>query len=164
MLTETAHVRYFVDGNVVEGRPEQTRDAAAMFSPGKGVFTLVPAAFDTAPVRTTTAQIAYAQVLEHVGATLPARDSVDRRIIEEVRTGLGRIIDSQKDVGGWPAYHAGVPFADADDDGMPDAWETAHGLNPRDASDAAQLGAGGYSNIEVYLNSLIAPVPPRSRR
>jgi hypothetical protein len=164
VLTETAHVRYFVDGNVVEGRPEQTRDAAAMFSPGKGVFTLVPAAFATSPVHTTTAQIAYAEVLDHVGATLPSRDVVDRRIIEEARKGQGHIIDSQKEVGGWPVYHAGVPFADADGDGMPDAWETAHGLNPRDASDAAKLGAAGYSNVEVYLNSLTAPVPPQSRR
>ena len=36
-----------------------------------------------------------------------------------------------------------------------DAWETAHGLNPQDASDAiAQTLCTGYTNLEVYVNAL----------
>ena len=31
----------------------------------------------------------------------------------------------------------------------------AHGLNPNDASDANQVGADGYTNLEHYLNSLV---------
>ncbi len=164
VLTDTAHVRYFVDGNIVEGRPEHTSEKAAMFSPGKGRVELMPAAFDAAPVRTTTAEVAYTEVLAQAGALLPARDAVDRRIVDEVRKGQGRIIDSQTDVGGWPEYRAGAAPKDTDGDGMPDSWESARGLNPKDPSDGAKPGDGGYSNVEVYLNSLTATVPPRSRR
>jgi hypothetical protein len=37
---------------------------------------------------------------------------------------------------------------------MPDAWETAHKLNPKDAADRAQTGPGGYPMLEVYLGEL----------
>ena len=92
-------------------------------------------------------------IIEEVGATRPARDAVDARIVEEIRTGGGRIIDSQTDVGGWPAYEQAKASADADGDGMPDAWEKRHGLDPADASDGpGDADADGYTNIEEYLN------------
>ena len=57
-------------------------------------------------------------------------------------------------VGGYPEY-SGEPYADADADGMPDEWETANGLNPRDASDAAgDLNGDGYTHIEDFLYGL----------
>ena len=69
------------------------------------------------------------------------------------------IIDSQTDVGGWPDLKACPAPLDSDQDGMPDAWETAHGLNPADASDAAGDRDGdGYTNIEEYINSLAEPL------
>lgn len=47
---------------------------------------------------------------------------------------------------------------DTDGDGIPDAWETANGLDPNDASDAVQTTIdtkGWYTNIEVYANSIV---------
>ena len=41
---------------------------------------------------------------------------------------------------------------DSDADGMPDAWETARGLDPADPSDGPRIGADGYSSLERYLN------------
>jgi pectate lyase len=41
-------------------------------------------------------------VLESAGATIPARDGVDRRVVGEVSAGTGRIVDSVADAGGWP--------------------------------------------------------------
>ena len=94
------------------------------------------------------------------GATLPRRDPVDVRIVEEVRSGTvtyteGKgIITDIKQVGGYPEYK-GVPYKDTDGDGMPDEWEIKHELNPNDASDAAKDANGdGYTNIEKYLNGL----------
>lgn len=117
-------------------------------------------------------------VLANAGATLPKRDPVDVRITEQVRTGkISYIenvplpatqfkhrrlpIDSYKQgiitdivqVGGYPVYQ-GTPYKDSDNDGMPDAWETKHGLNPGNSADAAAYNRNGYTNIEEYLNSL----------
>ncbi|MBU1694801.1 MAG: hypothetical protein KKC51_12675, partial [Verrucomicrobia bacterium] len=47
-----------------------------------------------------------------------------------------------------------TPAPDADLDGMPDAWETAQGLNPNSAVDAAQdPDYDGYTNLQEYENS-----------
>jgi hypothetical protein len=74
-----------------------------------------------------------------------------------VRTRTGRIIDHPSDVGGWPELALGIPPEDTDNDGMPDEWEKAHGLNPNDPSDAnADRDGDGYTDVEQYLNSLCA--------
>ena len=153
VLTDKAAVKYYVTGNVVEGRPAMTANNATMFD-RPGQVTVVDKPFATAPVRTTTAEIALKEVLAGVGATRPVRDAVDERIVGQVLTRTGGIIDSQAEVGGWPVYKPGRPPLDTDRDGMPDDWETAHKLNPRDPSDAsADADNDGYTNIEEYLNS-----------
>src|SRR5262249_21672135 len=94
-----------------------------------------------AKVTVQSAQDAYESVLREAGATLPKRDPVDTRVIEEVRSGKvtydeGKgIITDISQVGGFPEY-TGEPYVDSDGDGMPDSWETQHGLNPKDPSDA----------------------------
>lgn len=118
-------------------------------------------------------------VLANAGATLPKRDPVDTRIVKQVTTGKIEvhpdakpsafqfehrrlpgdsykqgIITEVSQVGGYPVYK-GTPYKDSDDDGMPDAYELKNGLNPKDASDAMKITKSGYSNIEVYLNSVV---------
>lgn len=128
------------------------------------------------------AKDAYNYVLANVGAALPKRDAVDTRVIEDVRTGkisyvpntntnngskylkhrlpddsyTKGIITDISQVGGYPEYK-GTPYKDADNDGMPDAYELKHGLNPHNAADATTFpkNGGGYSNIEIYLNSVV---------
>ena len=103
---------------------------------------------------TETAAVTEIRVLAHVGAGR-VRDAVDARIIEGVRTRTGRIIDSQSEVGGWPALTAGSPWIDGDGDGLPDDWETAHGLDPTDPADGtADRNGDGFTNLEDWLNSL----------
>jgi len=125
------------------------------------------------------AQQAKEFVLANAGAILPVRDAVDKRITEQVKTGkivvspdvvaptsqfkhrrlpldsykIG-IITEPSQVGGYPDYK-GTPYKDSDSDGIPDAWETSHGLNANDAADASKITKSGYSNIEVYLNSIV---------
>jgi hypothetical protein len=43
-----------------------------------------------------------AKVLLNAGARPWDRDAVDRRIVQDVRHGTGRVIDDEKDVGGYP--------------------------------------------------------------
>jgi hypothetical protein len=53
-----------------------------------------------------------------------------------------------------------APPPDSDDDGMPDAWETARGLDPGDGTDHATLMPNGYTAIEVYINELADQLVP----
>lgn len=121
----------------------------------------------TGTVTTHSAQKAFDKVLAYAGASYK-RDAVDARYAEEAKNGtatykgsvtkLAGIIDSQDDVQGWPVLTSKPKLADTDNDGMPDVWETANGLNPNDASDAATYSLdnkGYYTNIEVYCNSLV---------
>lgn len=127
---------------------------------------LVAAArWDEAPqVRTTSAAQAFEEVLQHAGASVPTRDAVDERVLRDVRNGTGRIIDDVAQVGGWPRLAAGTPPQDGDDDGMPDTWEIANGLDPRDAADRnGDADGDGYTNLEEHLNGLVAAAfPPGS--
>ncbi|WP_193747461.1 carbohydrate-binding protein [Cellvibrio sp. OA-2007] len=111
------------------------------------------------PIKQETAEQAYLSVLAKAGAS-KVRDSVDTRIIEEVRNGTATygkngIIESQQEVGGWPSLKNGTAPQDSDKDGMPDDWENANGLNPSDASDRNKKDGVGYTMLEKYLNSLI---------
>ena len=110
VLTDTAAVEYFVQGNVVEGRDALTANNERLFSitkaEGRVPVRLFTKPFAAPPVRTTGAAEALRDVLAGAGATRPRRDAIDARIVREVETRGGRIIDSQKDVGGWPEYAA----------------------------------------------------------
>lgn len=56
-----------------------------------------------------------------------------------------------KQVFSFDPTHAPLP-GDLDGDGLPDAWETAHGLNPRRAADAEADGdADGWTSRQEYL-------------
>lgn len=111
-----------------------------------------------------SAEEAYLNVLANAGAILPARDTLDRRIIREVADGTATyggiwgsgsgIIDSQEDVGGWPELAEGEAPVDTDKDGMPDSWEVEHNLDPNDYSDGKIITESGYSNVELYIHSL----------
>lgn len=113
-----------------------------------------------------TAQEAYETVLAKAGCSL-VRDVVDTRIVSEVAAGnytypgsngsTGGLIDTPSDVGGWPTYSGTKDYSiDTDRDGIPNAWETAHGLNPDDPQDAKTTTLQApYLNIEVYLNDIV---------
>ncbi|MEH6538381.1 MAG: hypothetical protein V7719_18435, partial [Psychroserpens sp.] len=89
-------------------------------------------------------------ILPHVGASLPARDAVDVRIINQYNNGNGTLASS----GIYPTIQNGPAPADSDDDGMPDFWENENGLNPNNASDRNIVQPDGYTNLEYYLNGL----------
>ncbi|WP_421829687.1 polysaccharide lyase [Larkinella sp.] len=188
--------RAYVNGNIVEGNDKVTKDN---WDGGVQVEDLANAGKYTASMKwdkplpmpeitlLPTAK-AYDYVLANAGATLPKRDPVDVRVVEQVRTGKitykegvklpetqfkhRRLpIDSYKNgiitdisqVGGYPEY-TGKPYLDTDKDGMPDEWEIKNGLNPKDASDASlDKNKDGYTSIEDYLNSVVPVQQVRPR-
>jgi hypothetical protein len=108
------------------------------------------APIDIAPVTPEPAASAYARILADAGASV-SRDTVDARIIEGVKSKTGKVINNQDDVGGWPALAPGKAAIDTDGDGMPDAWESAHGFNPKKADGASDRNGDGWTNLEDYL-------------
>lgn len=106
-------------------------------------------------VRAEPAEQAKARILAHVGATTPLRDAVDARIIRDVREGTGKIIDSPKQVGGYPDYPKGSAPIDSDNDGMPDEWEKTHGLDPTRSNANGHELDKNYDNLEIYINALV---------
>jgi hypothetical protein len=111
-----------------------------------------------------TAQQAYTKVLDFAGASL-IRDAVDIRIVNETRNGTYTfngsngskygIIDSQKDVGGWPTLKSNPAPIDTDQDGIPDSWELANNLNPLITNDREYNLNPYYTDIEIYINDLV---------
>jgi pectate lyase len=159
---------FYVADNYVEGNPIVSSDNWNGGVDTEGDVTkvkaLVPFPFE--PINQQKAEEAYQSILKLVGASL-ARDSVDMRVVEEVKTGTAKfgatfdgggkgIIDSQKDVGGWPELKSLPAPIDTDNDGMPDDWEKANNLNPVEPSDGNIVPQGSnYTNLELYLNSIV---------
>lgn len=149
---------WYVADNYVDGYPAVTADNWRGVD-GSGYIQL-SAPWPAMPINQQIPQDAYQAVLAHAGCSLPNRDTVDARIIEEVRTGTATygnngIITRPSDVGGWPTLRSGTAPVDSDHDGMPDDWEVAEGLNPNNATDRNNVGADGYTMLEKYLNSLV---------
>lgn len=163
---------FHLSGNIMRNNSSVTADNWLGFQPSTTysdtIKSTVPFAYP-AHLNIQPTDSAFVSVTGYGGASLK-RDAVDKRIIDNILNGTvsvtkgsngstGGYIDSQNDVGGWPAYtydESSVP-ADTDNDGMPDSWEMSKGLNPNDVSDGKTTSLGeGYTNLEVYLNSIVA--------
>lgn len=104
-----------------------------------------------------TARDAVDVVLSGAGASR-LRDSLDSTLVAEVRSWgtRGALISDESSVGGPGQIAGGSAPLDSDGDGIPDAWESANGLNPNDASDGMKIASNGYANLENYVNSLVS--------
>jgi pectate lyase len=114
------------------------------------------------PVTTTSPAQAKIDVLANGGASFPIRDAVDTRIIDDVINKTGHSIAYTTDLADpWPTLNSLPAPADTDHDGMPDVWETANGLNDTNPADRNNYDLHAeYTNLEIYLNSLVEGNPP----
>lgn len=176
---ENDYGMWYVANNVVEGNEKVSADNwNGGVQPKGGEKMLKKFRLDTPwnsmKINEQSPEEAYKTVLANAGCTLPKRDVIDNRIVDEVRNGYATyegasykklkkvkdaskktgIIDSQEDVGGWPLLKSAPAPADSDHDGMPDEWEKKNGLNPNDPADGNTVNEDGYTNLEKYLNSL----------
>ena len=128
-----------------------------------GEITNAPKAFPEITPKMTAEQ-ALKWIVDSVGPSLPARDEVDKYLIDEL-TSYGKLgsTDGISDEttlphGGTGTLYTGTKPKDSDGDGMPDEWETANGLNPQ-KDDAMTIAANGYANIENYVFSIDRAYP-----
>ncbi len=147
---------YFAD-NVVVGYPAVT--ANNWLGVDGSNYMRLNEPWPAIAIHQQTPEAAYHAVLDHAGCSKPNRDSIDRRIIKEARTGTAThgnngIITTPDDVGGLPDLKGGPASVDSDHDGIPDAWEIMKGLDPDNADDRNNVAADGYTMLENYLNSI----------
>jgi hypothetical protein len=88
----------------------------------------------TSPLTILSSKLTEAHVLEHCGARPRDRDAADSRIIEHVKHRRGKIVNSQKDVGGWDKKPLNLRSLS-----LPEHPDRNDGHN-------------GYTNIEDWLN------------
>ena len=156
--SETAMVLFYSGTNILNTKVQSTTPVAG---------------FPTIATQHTAAEVRQ-YIIDNAGAKYPKRDGFDTRIINDVTneppSALGRICG----LFGTPestclanfndAYASGSAPLDSDNDGMPNSYETANGLNPNSAADGAAIISGGpnngYSNLEVYLNQIVGGPPP----
>ena len=154
-----------IDANNCDGTfTQETKDSIKLTEPIDYILTTTHSAAD-----------AYARVLDFAGASLH-RDSFDELMVSDARnskatytgSGLSKgFVNSQDDNkpadadetwSAWPTLASSEAPKDTDGDGMPDEWELANALDPTNPNDGKTIGADGYSNLENYLNSLVADI------
>ena len=173
----TSGTRVYLAGNLKDTNKDgDPFDGSAAASSSFSSSTIVATPYDAGYVGVTdTAAVAFDRVLNYVGANWWTRDgtidTVDERIIQETRTGTGRIIawaDNPSDPTDGAEWNALKNAAlqtrpagwDTDRDGMPDAWERSLGLDPLVANHNGDFDADGYTDLEEYLFDVAAwPAP-----
>jgi hypothetical protein len=169
---DTTVTKVFQSGNLKDtNRDGDAADGVALASSDFTGSAIQTAAFTQTPYFgvTATATTAYSQVLDFAGAAWWSRAPIDQRIINETRTGAGKIMawaddpfnTSATEGTEWRAMRATTVTTraasfDTDKDGMPDAWEMMHGLNPAVADNNGDFDGDGYTNLEEYINEIAA--------
>jgi hypothetical protein len=173
-----ASATIFRSGNLLDSNKDGDANDGAALAAGGAAAALWQGGVPTYAGATDSAAAAYDRVLNYMGANWWNRDGVidsaDERIINEARTGTGKVIAWADDP--WNADpNEGVEWRallntpttyrpanfDTDQDGMPDGWELSLGLNPLAANNNADFDTDGYTDLEEYLNELAAWPAPR---
>jgi hypothetical protein len=146
-----------VPDGVLNGAPYNTIDSA-------GIYLTAPWSPLTSTIPTLSATAAYTSVVASAGA-LP-RDTVDNFVLSDVNSlGLaGQLYKDQSVTGlpndGYGTLASGTPFTETSNDGIADYWAIANGISTSDPNaGTATYGSTGYTNVEVYANSLVLPTP-----
>ena len=151
--TATDHL--YSTGNYYDGNKNGALDGRLITDYHQATPMQTPNFNTTHPMHLETAAEAYATAVEQVGASR-VRDSHDKRLIDQLKSlgTKGAFIANEDDLGGIGTVAGGNQLTDTDNDGMPDEWELANGLNPNSNDSKGQNFGNGWTNIENYVNSL----------
>ena len=153
--TATDHL--YSTGNYYDGNKNGVLDGRLITDHHQATPMQTPNFNTTHPMHLETAAEAYATAVDQVGASR-VRDSHDKRLIDQLKSlgTKGAFIANEDDLGGIGTVAGGDRPTDNDNDGMPDEWELANGLNPNSNDANGKKFGNGWTNIENYINSLAA--------
>ena len=170
--SDATNTKVFHSGNVKDvNKDGDANDGAALANSDFGSSSFQGSAYTQTPYYGTTASAAtaFTDVLDHTGARWWSRGAVDTRLVAETRAGTGKIMawaddpfnSSASEGTEWRALAATPTVSrpagfDTDSDGMPDSWETMHGLDAGVADDKGDADGDGYTNLEEYINEIAA--------
>ncbi len=156
-LRDTAQVpKLYIEGNIGISQKQPLDDNWLLIRdlqnkvPSKKMQKDKP--FPHPEVNTLSAKEAYNYMLKNVGAILPERDAMDRKLIHDLQTRKGSLVNSKHHLLEWPMLSSGIPVLDTDGDGIPDHWEEIYGLNNNEDDSSLDTDGDGYTNIEEFLN------------
>ncbi len=157
-----ANYKLYIEGNFYDQNRNGVIDGTLVTQSSiDDPMTFMPQRFNYPTVRTDSARKAFDKVVASVGASL-VRDSVDQRMINELTSGGGLIISNPNtQTPGFGTITGGTAPTDTDRDGMPDAWESARGLNPANPADRNNIAPSGYTRVEEYINDLMSATNPQ---
>ena len=162
---------FYASGNVQDTNKDGVLDLNPV-APTTGTIVSTPNMPGTLDLPILSVPDAYAYVVAHAGSSLD-RDELDNLVISQVQTlgngTPGKGVGTSGPSGGLYGSAASTGLAngglgttvggtrpagfDTDNDGIPDTWETAHGLNPA-VADSLLFNPLGYRMIEQYVNEL----------
>ncbi len=155
---------YYINGNYVYGNPNVTNNnltsEETSFSDktkgglkNKDLANLLSEPINLGEYQITpdTANEAYDKVLKNVGATLPKRDAIDARIVNDVKNLTGRVINNTTEVGG--EIDLNMETTETRVFSIPNDWITQKNLSSYNENDIISEGEyKGYTLIEAYVN------------
>jgi pectate lyase len=172
------------NGNFLDSNKDADANDGVALSNSGAANPLWSGGVETYKGTTDSATAAFDRVLNYMGANWWTRDNVidtpDERIIQEARTGTGKIMawaddpwnnDPNEGVEWRALLNTPTTARDANwdteatvgygvGDGMPSYWELQHGLDPNARDDAGDFDNDGYTNLEEYMNDVAAwPAP-----
>ncbi|GGA67675.1 hypothetical protein GCM10011507_19020 [Edaphobacter acidisoli] len=159
-----ANQSVYATGNMVDSTADGILNGASNNTVGSSLILNAPWAATTTSIPALSAADAYPSVLAGAGAF--PRDEVDNFVTGDAASlGLkGQLYKDQAVTGlsndGYGTLTGGTEFPNQSGDGIADYWAAANGISTSDASAGnVQYGTTGYTNLEVYINSLVLPAP-----
>lgn len=155
--SSSCNTRYYLKDNInTIHKPSLSYPEANFVLPRNNARNcIVTSRFSAEAVTTTSPFQALNEVLDDAGAVLPVRDAIDKRVVNDVKNKIYRVINDPSAVGGWLSVPSGTPVSDTDHDGMADNWELTHFGTLAWGSvidSSSDFDGDGYTDLEEYLN------------
>jgi hypothetical protein len=154
----------YATGNYLDSTPDAVLNGVPDNLVDASIYLTAPWAPSTTTIPTLSAADAFTSLVASAGAF--PRDIVDNFAVSDVKSlGVtGSLYKDQSLTGlpnsGYGTLAAGPLFAETSGDGIADYWANANAISTADPNaGAATYGSTGYTNLEVYANSLVLPTP-----